>query len=93
MKNYVITANDLRDGLNVYLIHDAAKVSWTTDFKQATIIDAEHIDEVMALAKADMQDNKIVDAYQIEVGEDNQPLSAREKIRAQGPSIKYGHDV
>lgn len=89
----IITANHLRNGLNVYFILEGADGHWDTDISKATAFGEDDLDAAFDRAKADMADNIVVDCTVIAVDKNHIPLTARERIRAQGPSSKYGHAV
>ncbi len=86
----VVTANRLRDGIIVYFNRDAG---WSEHLRDATVASGEEIDGLVALAEKDVQSNNVVGAYTIEIAGDHQPLTARERIRAEGPSIRFGEDA
>ncbi|WP_417319802.1 DUF2849 domain-containing protein [Emcibacter sp.] len=85
----IITANHLQNGLNVYYVESDAGVSWEQDIAAATKFAKEEIEAALARAADSEKQNVVVGIYAIDADDD----SAREKIRAQGPSIKYGHEV
>jgi hypothetical protein len=85
----IITANHLQNGLNVYYVESADGVSWDQDFSTASRFGKEEIEAALARAAESEKNNVVVGIYAIDAEDD----SAREKIRAQGPSIKYGHEV
>jgi sulfite reductase (NADPH) hemoprotein beta-component len=90
----VITANDLRDGLVVFLDHDGG---WTHDIALARVVeDGPDLDQANAYAKAQDEARIIVEPYPVDVtvtGGVPVPVRLREKIRAdKGPTIVYGHD-
>lgn len=91
----VITANDLGDGLVVFL---AADGGWTHRIAEARVLnDGPDLDAANAYAKQQHDDRVVVEPYPIDVvvGEDGIPVPVRlrEKIRAdRGPTIGYGHD-
>lgn len=86
----VVTANRLRDGIIVYYNKDSG---WTADIRSATVASGEDIDAVTAAAEQDVKSNLVVGVYAIEIAGDHQPLTARERIRAEGPSIRFGDDA
>lgn len=86
----VVTANRLRDGIIVYFNRDSG---WTADIHAATVAAGEDADALVAVAEKDAQSNLVVGVYAIEITGDHQPLTARERIRAEGPSIRYGEDA
>ncbi len=86
----VITANRLRDGVIVYYVNDGAG-AWVEDISAATPFDETSLAGALEKAKASEQACQVVGIYPTEVAARNKPLSARERIRAAGPSVKYGH--
>jgi len=87
----IISANDLRDGLNVYFVQDGAGSRWDRDISRASVYDEDSLTPAFDLAKQDMDNNIVVDCLIVAVDEHHTPLTTREKIRAAGPSTKYGH--
>lgn len=88
----IITANRLRDGTIVYLHAESDDVmSWITDISAATAFGEHEIEAALLKAKRFQEECTVVDIYPTEVAGRNRPLTTREKIRARGPSIKYGH--
>src|SRR5665213_2390232 len=88
----VITANDLRDGLVVFLDHDGG---WTHDIALARVVeDGPDLEAATAYAKAQHDARIVVEPYPIDVtvtGGVAIPVRYREKIRAdKGPTIPYG---
>ncbi len=88
----VITANDLRGGLVVFLDYDGG---WTVDIAVARVLeDGPDLDGGMALAKAASDARIVVEPYPIDVDvKDGLPVPARlrERIRAErGPTVAYG---
>jgi len=88
----VITANDLREGLVVFL---TAGGGWSHDIAEARVIgDGPDLDEATAYAKAQHDARIVVEPYPIDVtvtGGLPVPQRLREKIRAdRGPTIPYG---
>lgn len=86
----VVTANRLRDGVIVYYNSDG---TWTPDIHAATVVTGDDADPLVAAAEKDAKANLVVGVYAIEITGDHQPLSARERIRATGPSIRFGDDA
>lgn len=86
----VITANLLRQGTIVYLNVEDGAAKWTDDIKAASVLPADG-----AAARLDDagNDQGVVGAYAAEIAAGHAPISARERIRAQGPTVKYGHDA
>jgi hypothetical protein len=89
-----ITANDLRDGLVVFLDHDGG---WTHDIALARVFeDGADLDGGNAYAKAQHDARVVVEPYPIDVevvGGVPVPVRMREKVRAdRGPTVVYGYD-
>ena len=85
----VITANDLREGHNVWMCEDG----WTADPRQATLFEDEAIAE-LALLRAIGQSDRVVGPYLIEArrGPNGpEPTHFREAFRQHGPT-NYGPD-
>jgi len=89
----VVTANLLRGGEIVYMTLDAGRAGWSAKIHYAHVFEEGWGQEMLALAKADEDDNIIVSAYLIEVTGASEPLSERERIRAKGPTIAFGEDA
>ena len=91
----VITANDLGDGLVVFLDADGG---WTHLIANARVLhDGTELAEAEAYGKQQHDARIVVEPYPIDVavGADGVPVPVRmrEKIRAdRGPTIVYGHD-
>lgn len=74
----IITANDLREGHVVYFTNPG----WSPNISEAHVFSKK-----IELPK----DEEVVGVYAIEITGRNQPIGAREKIRASGgPSVPYG---
>ncbi|MEN3975216.1 DUF2849 domain-containing protein [Emcibacter sp. SYSU 3D8] len=86
----VVTANRLRDGVIVYFNSDSG---WTAQIHEATVAAGEESEALVAAAEKDAAANLVVGVYAIEITGDHQPLTARERIRAAGPSIRFGDDA
>ncbi|WP_417624778.1 DUF2849 domain-containing protein [Paremcibacter congregatus] len=86
----MISANDLRTGLNVYFSQEGEATTWHTDAAKASVFAEDTIEAAFALAKKDMDQNVVVDCVIVPVDENHTPLTTREKIRAGGPSTAYG---
>ncbi|WP_340118466.1 DUF2849 domain-containing protein [Pelagibius sp. 7325] len=85
----IVTANRLREGDVVYLT-DSGKWSIHLNESRASR-DPAAIDAMLAEAAADVAARRIVAPYAMEVSEVDgilQPLSAREIIRAAGPTVR-----
>lgn len=89
----VISANDLRSGLNVYFFQEGSEGHWDTDISKASLFDDEAITVALDLAKKDLTNNIVVDCLVVSVDKDHVPTTVREVIRSTGPSSKYGHQV
>jgi hypothetical protein len=78
-ENYsILTGNDLRKGHVVYYTNPG----WSSNISDAHVFSAPIEIPV---------DNEVVGIYAIEITGRNQPIGARERIRAAGgPSIPYG---
>lgn len=90
----VITANDLGDGLVVFLDHEGG---WTHLIAEARVVeDGPDLDSAMAYAKQQHDARVVVEPYPIDVtvtGGVPIPQRLREKIRAdRGPTIVYGDE-
>jgi hypothetical protein len=88
----VITANDLRQGLVVFLTPGGG---WSLDIAEARVIeDGPDLEQAAAYAKAQHDARIVVEPYPIDVtvtGGLPVPQRLREKIRAdRGPTIPYG---
>ncbi|RMF07557.1 MAG: DUF2849 domain-containing protein [Alphaproteobacteria bacterium] len=86
----VITANRLDDGAIVYFRLDDAVGDWVPDLKNATPFGEAEFADALEKARAFERDCVVLGVYEMEVTGRNRPLSARERIRARGPSIRYG---
>ena len=86
----VITANFLTDGVTVYLTADNG---WTEKLSEARFFaDPAETETPMKKAADDVARRVIVDPYVMdaELGKDGPlPVSARERIRANGPTVQY----
>ncbi len=89
----IISANDLRDGLNVYFIQNGGNARWDRDISLATIYDEDELSTAFDRAKQDMDNNIVVDCIIVPVDDNHNPVTTRERIRAGGPSVKYGTQV
>lgn len=80
-----LTANTLRDGLNVWLTSD---FEWSTDYKDALLSeDADVIEKMQAIGERDGEANLVVGVYFIDVEpESGLPARYREKFRVSGPT-------
>jgi len=83
----VITGNDLRTGLVVYLRADGG---WTTTLAESRVL-ADEAEAASVLADAEgATARRVVTPYLIDVVDDNgalRPARFREHIRASGPTV------
>ena len=89
----VITANKLREGVIVYLTKDGGVTVWTENIDYAYIAGEDEVDALLDVAKSYEASNVVVGVYAIEIAGSREPLTAREKVRAGGPTIPYGDDA
>jgi len=83
---FAITANDLRNGLVVYL--DDGR-GWTEDLGRACLFAADGLEAALADAAGAEASGQVVGVYEIAVEraeEGVRPVRFRERIRAFGPS-------
>ena len=80
-----LTANELREGLSVWMTAD---YEWSHNFKDALQTEDETVMEKMqAKGEADENDNLVVGVYFIDIEADTkQPVRYREKFRVSGPT-------
>jgi sulfite reductase (NADPH) hemoprotein beta-component len=88
----VITANDLRSGLVVFLDQEGG---WTVDIAEARVLeDGADLDGAVAVANAQVAAQVVLEAYPIDVTVTDGvpvPVRLRERIRAErGPTVVYG---
>ena len=85
----ILTANRLDDGRVVFLTDDG---SWSPRLNEARIARDEGTEaELEAIGQAAEHDCRVVGCYLVPVAERNgriEATSARERIRAQGPSVQ-----
>ncbi len=88
MTDRIVTANRLSDGLVVYL----NGAGWSERIENARIAgDDAAADGLLARAEGAGQEVRVIGPYLIEVTRDAavpRPLSNREAIRAQGPTVR-----
>ncbi len=88
MADKIVTANRLDDGLVVYL----NGAGWSERIEDARIAgDDAAADGLLAQAEGPGQEIRVIDPYLIEVARGDaapRPLSYREAIRAQGPTVR-----
>jgi hypothetical protein len=86
--HFIVTANFLASGGPAYRRKDR---SWSTDLQQGCPVATEAERDAM-LADAMREESEVADAYAFPVrleGTAIDPLTAREEIRAKGPSVAY----
>jgi hypothetical protein len=88
MADKIVTANRLNDGLVVYL----NGAGWSERIEDARIAgDDAAADGLLAEAEGQGQEIRVIEPYLIEVaieGAAPRPVSYREAIRAQGPTVR-----
>jgi hypothetical protein len=88
----VVTANRLSDGAVVYRTADGG---WSARLGDAEDVAEEaEAEELMAKAEADVAACRVIEPYVMAVERSAKglgPLSQRERIRARGPTVPYGH--
>ncbi|MEX2202073.1 MAG: DUF2849 domain-containing protein [Dongiaceae bacterium] len=89
MSTKIFNANDINNGRVVYL---AADGSWSERIADAAVVQsAEDEARLQAVADAAFEARRVVDVYAVDVAiEDGRirPLVYRERIRAEGPSVR-----
>ena len=80
MATHYITANRLRDGASVWL---SEAVDWVEQIEAATRFDEATLPAALEAAQADQGSEQIVDVHSAPA-----PLTYREQIRANGPSVR-----
>ena len=88
MKRSVVTASRLRDGAILWL---GAGAVWRERFAEAQAFDAEALPSALQFGAQEVASQRVIGVYAVGVvlGPDGlTPLSARERIRAQGPSVR-----
>ncbi len=92
MTAQIVTANRLSDGLVVYLNGASGGSGWSERIENARIAgDAAAANGLLIRAEEPGQAVRVVDPYLIEVtnvGAVPRPVSHREVIRAQGPTVR-----
>ncbi|MEI8393533.1 MAG: DUF2849 domain-containing protein [Rhodospirillaceae bacterium] len=84
----VISANRLDTGAVVWL---GAGDSWVEPLSAASVFEGDEVAAALVRAKAAERANRIVDANPVEielVDGRPEPVRARERIRAKGPSVR-----
>jgi len=90
MSDSIITANDLGNGLVVFLTADGG---WSQRLADARVVGPDALPEAVAYGKAQHDARIVVEPYDIEVTVENGipvPVRLRERIRAAGPTVAYG---
>jgi sulfite reductase (NADPH) hemoprotein beta-component len=85
---WVVTGKLTDDASNVYRRADG---SWTRDLQQAGVVGDEATAKAQAASAVANEQRQITDPYVIEVHAADgtiDPLSARERIRASGPTVR-----
>lgn len=87
-----LTANELREGMNVWLTSD---FQWSRDYSDALQTEDEIVIEKMqAKGEQDENDNLVVGVYFIDVEPDTGlPVRYREKFRVKGPSYDTADEL
>lgn len=87
-----LTANELREGMNVWLTPD---FEWSRDYAQALQTeDVSVMEKMLAKGEADENDSLIVGVYFIDVEPDTGlPVRYREKFRVKGPSYDTADEL
>ena len=88
MATWIVTANFTDDGAVAYRRADG---TWSRSLADGGLIDSEATAKEHAASAAQREQREISDPYIIEVAVENGaylPQSARERIRANGPTIR-----
>ena len=88
VKDQILTANRLGDGEVVYL---APEDFWTTHLAKAQVFsDLSGRERALIWAQGQIEENRILDPYffDVEAGGGVRPITMREIIRANGPSVR-----
>lgn len=87
-----LTANELREGLNVWLTPD---FTWSRDFSEALLSeDADVIEKMREIGARDEDNNDVVGVYFIDVDlETGLPARYRERFRVAGPSYDTAEEL
>lgn len=87
-----LTANELREGLNIWL---TPQFEWSRDFKDALLSeDTDVIETMQSIGDRDTESNLIVGAYFIDVdAETGLPARYRERFRVNGPSYDTAFEL
>ncbi len=85
----LVTANRLRDGRSVW----RGAEGWVERIDQAVVLRGAAVARAAAAAEADVAARHVVAPYLVFVADQPgvpAPLSEKERIRAAGPSVRYG---
>lgn len=85
---FIVTANFTDDGAVAWRRADG---TWSRAIAEAGLVDSEANAKALAATAAQREQREVSDPYVIEVAVDGgviQPQSARERIRANGPTIR-----
>ncbi|HEY4180906.1 MAG TPA: DUF2849 domain-containing protein [Kofleriaceae bacterium] len=85
---WVVTANFTEDGAVAYRRSDG---TWARALAEAGLLDSEAIAKELATTATQREQREISDAYPIQIDVENGVIlaqSARERIRANGPTIR-----
>jgi hypothetical protein len=88
MKLSVVTASRLSDGTILWL---GAGPAWRERFAEAQAFDAEALEMALQFGAREVAAQHVIGVYAVEVeqrADGMTPLSARERIRAEGPSVR-----
>ncbi len=85
-----LTANELREGLNVWM---TPSFEWSLDYKDALKTeDSDIIAKMADIGARDEDDNLVVGVYFIDIEpETDLPVRYREKFRVSGPTHDQSH--
>ena len=89
----VITANRLKDGLIVYMTKDDGMTGWTENIDYTHVAGEDEVEGLLEIAQKDADRSVVVGIYAVEIAGNKVPLTARERIRASGPTIRMGDDA
>jgi len=88
MKLSVVTASRLRDGTILWL---GAGQQWRERFAEAQTLDAEALTAALEFGAREVAAQHVIGVYDVDVEINDgtlTPLSARERVRALGPSVR-----
>ncbi|MGH1351564.1 MAG: DUF2849 domain-containing protein [Methyloligellaceae bacterium] len=85
----IVTANDLKNGLAVFLKADG---SWTGDVNQSAVVTSdEDMDNLLKKGEEAEAANIVIGPYLVDIEQDGdkiKPVHLREYMRATGPSVR-----